>query len=61
VAAAHAQSQVYPDIAHFQAFFAASRVGMNIVDLIDMRTGFHLLFVTEIQAITSENTGRWIE
>jgi len=63
--ATHAKPEMDPDIPHLQAFFAAARVGTDILNLIGMCTGAHQLFVTEILPITSENKSRsilrWIE
>jgi hypothetical protein len=37
VAAGQAQAQVYPGVAHLQAFLAAARVRLDVVNLIGMR------------------------
>jgi hypothetical protein len=48
IAAAHvsadqAQAQVYPCVAHFQAFFAAARVWLDVPNLIHVRACCHAL------------------
>jgi hypothetical protein len=41
VAAGQAQAQVHPGVAHLQTFFATFGVGFYVVDLVEVRTGWH--------------------
>src|SRR5437879_144400 len=36
-----AQAQMYPRIAHFQTFFAAASMRLDVANLIGMRASFH--------------------
>ena len=42
VATAKAKTKMYPTVAHFQALFAALRVRLNILDLIEVRAFGHV-------------------
>jgi hypothetical protein len=41
VAAAQAQAQVHPPVAHLQTLFTAPGMGLHILNLIEMRTFAH--------------------
>jgi hypothetical protein len=41
VAAGEAQAQVDPGVAHLQTFLAAFGLGLYVVDLVEVRTGWH--------------------
>jgi hypothetical protein len=46
VAAVHAEAKMYPGIAAFQALFAAARMRLHVVNLVQMRAFSHCLMIT---------------
>jgi hypothetical protein len=46
VAAVHAKAKMYPGIAAFQALFAAARMRLHVVNLIQVRALSHCLIIT---------------
>jgi hypothetical protein len=46
VAAVHAEAKMYPGIAAFQALFAAARMRLHVVNLVEVRALSHCLMIT---------------